>query len=125
MNPPPAQSGNARNVLGLALKTIGCFALLLVVAVLLPGSVLQGAPTDAQARIKVLLEKASGMAGIVATLACVAMPLSRKFPAIQRTFFVSISLYVILVSILEALWRLYFAQLSLDGPIGALWLAIN
>jgi hypothetical protein len=125
VNPPPAQSGNTRNVLGLALKTIGCFALLLVVAVLLPGSVLQGAPTDAQARIKVLLEKASGMAGIVATLACVAMPLSRKFPAIQRTFFVSISLYVILVSILEALWRLYFAQHSLDGPIGALWLAIN
>ena len=125
MNPPPAQSGNARNVLGLALKTIGCFALLLVVAVLLPGSVLQGAPTDAQARIKVLLEKASGMAGIVAFLACVAMPLSRKFPAIQRTFLVSISLYVISVSILEALWRIYFAQHSFNGPIGALWLAIN
>lgn len=125
MNPPPAQSGNARNVLGLALKTIGCFALLLVVAVLLAVPVLQGAPNDAQSRIKVLLEKVAGMAGIVAFLACVAMPLSRKFPAIQRTFFISISLYVILVSILKALWWIYFAQYSFDGPIGALWLAIN
>lgn len=125
MNPPPAQSGNARNVLGLALKTIGCFALLLVVAVLLAVPVLQGAPNDAQSRIKVLLEKVAGMAGIVAFLACVAMPLSRKFPAIQRIFLVSISLYVISVSILEALWRIYFAQHSFNGPIGSLWLAIN
>lgn len=125
MNPPPAPSGNARNVLGLALKTIGCFALLLVVAVLLAVPVLQGAPNDAQARIKVLLEKVAEMAGIVAFLACVAMPLSRKFPAIQRIFLVSISLYVISVSILEALWRIYFARHSFDGPIGSLWLAIN
>ena len=120
MNPPPAPSGNARNVLGLTLKTIGCFALLLVVAVLLAVPVLQGAPNDAQARIKVLLEKVAEMAGIVAFLACVAMPLSRKFPAIQRIFLVSISLYVISVSILEALWRIYFAQHSFDGPIGSL-----
>lgn len=125
MNPPPAPSGNARNVLGLALKTIGCFALLLVVAVLLAVPVLKGAPNDAQARIKVLLEKVAEMAGIVAFLACVAMPLSRKFPAIQRIFLVSISLYVISVSILEALWRIYFAQHSFDCPIGSLWLAIN
>jgi len=125
VHPRPAQSGNARIVLGLALKTIGCFALLLVVAVLLGIPVLQGAPTDAQARIKVLLEKAAGMAGIVATLACVAMPLSRKFPAIQRTFFVSITLYVILASTLLPLWRVYFALHSFNGPIVALRLAIN